>query len=82
MTSMPATAFRLADRGLLRVGYAADVVVFDPTTVADKATFEKPHAYSEGFDAVIVNGKVVFRNGEMTGALSGQPIFGPARSEK
>lgn len=75
MTSMPATAFRFADRGLLRTGFAADVVIFDPQTVIDKSTFDQPHAYSEGFDAVIVNGKVVAENGKMTGTLSGQPLI-------
>lgn len=77
MTSMPATAFRLHDRGRLAEGMVADVVVFDPQTVTDKSTFEQPHAYSEGFDAVIVNGKVVFRDGKMTGDLPGKPVFGP-----
>ena len=81
MTSMPATAFRLHDRGRLAEGMVADVVVFDPQTVTDKSTFEQPHAYSEGFDAVIVNGKVVFRDGKMTGDLPGKPIYGPGRPE-
>jgi N-acyl-D-amino-acid deacylase len=79
MTSMPATAFRLYDRGRIASGLAGDVVVFDPETVIDKATFEQPHAYSEGFDVVIVNGQVVFRNGAMTGVLPGRPIYGPGR---
>jgi N-acyl-D-amino-acid deacylase len=79
MTAMPATAFRLSDRGRLLEGFAADVVVFDPATVTDKSTFEQPHAYSEGFDLVIVNGEAVLRGGKMTGGLPGQPIYGPAR---
>lgn len=58
MTSLPATTFRLKDRGLVKTGMAADVVVFDPERVGDRATFAKPHAYSEGFDFVLVNGKV------------------------
>jgi N-acyl-D-amino-acid deacylase len=77
MTGMPAAAFRLSDRGRLIEGFAADVVVFDPASVTDKSTFEQPHAYSEGFDAVIVNGEVVFRDGKMTGTLPGRPVYGP-----
>jgi len=77
MTSMPATAFRMNGRGLLRAGYAADVVVFDPKTVTDKATFDKPHQYSEGFTQVIVNGQVVLDGGKMTGDMPGGPIYGP-----
>jgi N-acyl-D-amino-acid deacylase len=77
MTSMPALAFRFTDRGLLRPGYAADVVVFDPKTVTDKATFEQPHQYSEGVSHVIVNGKVVMDGGTMTGAMPGGPVYGP-----
>jgi N-acyl-D-amino-acid deacylase len=77
MTSMPATAFRMNGRGLLKTGYAADVVVFDPKTVTDKATFEKPHQYSEGFTQVIVNGVLVLDGGKMTEAMPGGPIYGP-----
>jgi len=81
MTSLPAMAFRMADRGLLRPGYWADIVVFDPDTVTDKATFENPHQYSEGFSYVIVNGEPVIAKGELTGKLPGKPIYGPARQE-
>ncbi len=77
MTSLPATAFRFADRGLLRPGYVADIVVFDPGTVIDNATFEAPHAYATGFDIVMVNGETVVRNDEVTGALPGGPVYGP-----
>lgn len=77
MTSMPAQAFRLNDRGIIRTGFAADLVVFDPEKVIDKSTFEQPHAYSEGFDFVIVNGKLVIDEGENTGVLPGLPIYGP-----
>ena len=79
MTSLPATAFRFTDRGLVREGYNADLAVFDPTTVIDKATFEKPHAYAVGFVHVIVNGEPVIKGGEMTGALTGKPIYGPGK---
>jgi N-acyl-D-amino-acid deacylase len=77
MTSQPATAFRLKDRGLLRTGYFADITIFDPGTVTDKATFEKPHQYPKGITAVLVNGVPVFRNKEVTKALPGTPLYGP-----
>jgi N-acyl-D-amino-acid deacylase len=77
MTSLPATAFRLPDRGLVRVGYVADLTIFDPTTVSDKATFEKPHAYAEGVRHVIVNGRAVLKDAQMTGQLPGGPVYGP-----
>ncbi len=77
MTSMPATAFRLKDRGLIREGFAADLVVFDPDTITDNATFEEPHQYSTGFRAVIVNGEVIVENDEITGARPGKFVFGP-----
>jgi N-acyl-D-amino-acid deacylase len=79
MTSLPATAFRMEDRGLLRAGYAADLTIFDPATVSDKATFEKPHAYAEGVKYVIVNGRLVLKAGTMTGLLPGGPVYGPGR---
>mgnify|MGYP001627141227 CR=1 FL=1 len=71
MTSLPATRFGFADRGLLRQGYAADVVIFDEKTVGDRATFDKPHAYSAGFSYVIVNGVITAENGKHTGARNG-----------
>ncbi len=77
MTSLPAQRFRFTDRGLIRPGMWADIVVFDSKTVSDKATFEKPHAYSQGFQYVLVNGQVVIENGKHTGIKSGQVILGP-----
>lgn len=74
MTSMPATAFRLKDRGEIRVGAWADVTVFDPETVIDTATFSEPHRYPIGIETVIVNGVVVFENGSLTGALPGRAL--------
>jgi N-acyl-D-amino-acid deacylase len=74
MTSLPATHFRFRDRGLLRVGYAADVVVLDPAAVGDTATFEKPHGFAAGFSHVLVNGVPVVTNGEHTGAKPGVPL--------
>ncbi len=77
MTSLPATAFRFNDRGLLRAGYVADLVIFDPATVTDKATFEQPHAYSQGFRDVMVSGRFVIKDGQTTGLLPGRPVLGP-----
>jgi N-acyl-D-amino-acid deacylase len=64
MTSLPARTFRLSDRGLVREGFAADLVIFDPARVQDKATFSDPHQYSEGFDFVVVNGVVAVEDGK------------------
>ncbi len=74
MTSLPARTFRFRDRGLLREGYAADLVLFDPARVQDKATYQKPHQYSEGFDLVVVNGVVVVEDGKVTGAHPGKVL--------
>jgi N-acyl-D-amino-acid deacylase len=81
MTSLPAQRIGLSDRGVLRPGMKADVVIFDPATVRDKATFEQPHQYAEGFKTVLVNGKVVFHDGKMTGEKPGRVLYGPARVE-
>ena len=79
MTSLPAQTFNLRDRGQIREGFAADIVIFDEKTVGDKATYETPHQYSEGFSHIIVNGKEVFDGTKLTGTMSGQPLFGPGR---
>ena len=76
-SGLPATNLSLRDRGFLREGYFADVLVFDPDTVQDHATFEKPHQYSTGMEKVFVNGELVFDDGEHTGALPGQVVRGP-----
>jgi N-acyl-D-amino-acid deacylase len=76
MTSLPAEHFRFDGRGLLKEGYAADVVLFDPKTVGDTATFEKPHSFPAGIPHVLVNGVLVVRNGQHTGAKSGQVLAG------
>jgi len=81
MTSLPAQKFNLRDRGLLREGMAADLVVFDEKTVGDAATYTNPHAYSTGFSFVIVNGEVVIDNGKHTGVRSGQVLKGPAATQ-
>lgn len=74
MTSLPAQKFGLRDRGLLREGLAADIVVFDEKEVTDLSTYTKPHAYSKGFRYVLVNGKVVVDDGVHTGVRSGQTL--------
>jgi N-acyl-D-amino-acid deacylase len=79
MTSLPAQTFNLRDRGLIREGFAADLVIFDPATITDKATFEQPHQYAEGFSTIIVNGRVVFADGKMTGEMSGAALYGPGK---
>lgn len=81
MTSLPAQTFGFKDRGLLREGFAADIVIFDETTVGDKATFVQPHQYAVGFSTVIVNGKVVFDGQQMTGTMSGKPLYGPGKKD-
>jgi N-acyl-D-amino-acid deacylase len=77
MTSMNADKISIPDRGSLKVGYWADVAVFDPNTIADKATYENPHQYSVGVQYVLVNGQVVLDNGAHTGARPGKVIRGP-----
>ena len=71
MTSLPAGQFRFGRRGLVQAGYAADLVVFDPLTVGDRATFEAPHAYAAGMPYVLVNGVAVVSKGEQTNARPG-----------
>lgn len=76
MTSLPANTFGLRDRGQIREGFAADIVIFDEKTVGDKATFEKPHQYAEGFSYIIVNGGLVYEGNKMTGQRTGQSLRG------
>ncbi len=82
MSSLPATRFKIGDRGLLRPGMKADIAVFDPAKVRDTATFEKPHQYAEGFAHVLVNGRVVLRDGKMTGELPGRVLYGPGNASR
>lgn len=77
MTSLPAQKFGLTDRGLIRPGMAADIVIFDEKQVRDLSSFEKPHQYSKGFQYVLVNGALVVDGGTHTGARSGKPLYGP-----
>jgi len=77
MTSLPAQTFGFRDRGLLREGFAADLVIFDEKTIADRGTFEQPHQYPAGISFVLVNGVVVLEDGQMSSARPGAPIRGP-----
>jgi N-acyl-D-amino-acid deacylase len=77
LTSLPAENLRLRRRGRLQTGYFADVVVFDPATIVDHATFPRPHQYSEGVAHVLVNGTLVLRDGDHTGATPGRVVRGP-----
>jgi N-acyl-D-amino-acid deacylase len=82
MTSLPAQKFQLKDRGLLREGYAADIVIFDEKEVKDVSTFEKPHAYSKGFHYVIVNGVLTVENEKHLGVRAGQALYGQGLIKK
>lgn len=77
LTSLPASNLRLEKRGVLKPGYFADVVVFDPQKIQDQATFDNPHQYSKGMIHVLVNGQQVLKNGIHTGAKPGRVIRGP-----
>lgn len=79
MTSLPANRMGLTDRGLIRPGMTADLVLFDPATIADRATFLEPHQYATGVFYVWVNGTAVLADGNMTGKLPGRVLYGPAR---
>ncbi|QJX45684.1 D-aminoacylase [Hymenobacter taeanensis] len=76
MTSLPAQTMGFTDRGLLRPGYAADIVIFDPATVQDRSTFTQPHQYSVGMRYVLVNGRLTVQEGKHTGLRNGQVLYG------
>jgi dihydroorotase/N-acyl-D-amino-acid deacylase len=80
MTSLPAARLGLGDRGLVRPGMKADLVVFDPATIRDRATYERPHQYAEGVLLVVVGGEVVLDGERMTGARPGRVLSGKGRS--
>lgn len=77
LSKLPAMNLKVRDRGELKEGYFADIVIFDPSTVSDHATYEDPHQYATGMQYVIVNGELVLRDGEHTGNLPGQIVRGP-----
>ena len=76
-TALPAQRMRLTDRGVLKEGMWADIVIFDPATIRDTATFESPNQLSEGMEYVLVNGVPVIEGGKMTDALPGKILHGP-----
>lgn len=80
MTSLPAQKFQLKDRGLLKEGMAADIVVFDEKEVKDLSTYEHPHTYSKGFHFVIVNGQLTVDNEKHTGVRAGKALYGPGKA--
>ena len=79
LSGLPATNLELDHRGFLKAGMFADVVVFDPATIADRATFENPHQYAVGVRHVFVNGIQVIKDGEHTGAKPGRALWGPGK---
>jgi N-acyl-D-amino-acid deacylase len=77
LTKLPATNLKIRDRGELKQGHYADIVIFDPSKIQDHATFQDPHQYSTGMQYVLVNGITVLKDGEHTGALPGKVVRGP-----
>jgi N-acyl-D-amino-acid deacylase len=77
ITSMPAQRYHLTNRGLLKPGYFADITIFNPATIIDRATYAEPTRLSEGIDFVFVNGQLEFERGKLTGATAGRPLRGP-----
>lgn len=82
MTSLPAQKFGFKNRGLLREGMAADIIIFDSETVNDQSTYERPHAYSTGIQYVIVNGKITLKLMQHTGVRNGKILHGPTTTTK
>jgi N-acyl-D-amino-acid deacylase len=81
LSGLPATNLGLDHRGFLKEGMFADVVVFDPATIADRTTYEKPHQYAVGVKHVFVNGVQVLKDGEHTGAKPGRALWGPGKTK-
>ena len=81
LSALPATNLGLDHRGFIQEGMFADVVVFDPATIADRATFDKPHQYAVGMKHVFVNGVQVLKDGEHTGAKPGRALWGPGKTK-
>ncbi|HJT97585.1 MAG TPA: amidohydrolase family protein, partial [Rhodanobacteraceae bacterium] len=80
LSALPADNFKLRDRGYLKPGYYADVVVFDPATIADHATYDDPREFSTGVRDVYVNGTAIVRDGKHTGAKPGRFVVGPGHA--
>ena len=81
LTSLPAKNLKIRERGLLKAGYFADIVVFDPAAIQDHASYDEPHQLSTGVTHVFVNGEAVLRDGKHTGATPGRFVRGPGWSE-
>ncbi len=81
MTSLPAQTLRLTDRGIIKKGMYADLVIFDPKTIKDTATYSNPHQYPEGIKYVFVNGKIAAIDGKPTGRLAGKILYGPGKKK-
>lgn len=81
LTSLPCTNLKIKDRGYLKPGYFADIAIFDPATIQDKATFDQPHQLAEGMVHVLVNGTLVLKNGEHTNATPGVAVYGPGKGK-
>ena len=79
LSGLPATNLELDRRGFLKEAMFADVVVFDPAAISDRATFQNPHQYATGVRQVFVNGMQVIRDGEHTGARPGRALWGPGK---
>jgi N-acyl-D-amino-acid deacylase len=77
MTSLPAQREHLVDRGLLKQGFFADITIFDPATVRDRATYQNPAQLSEGIKYVFVNGQLEYEEGRLTGTKAGAVLHGP-----
>jgi len=77
LTSLPASNLGIKNRGSLTVGYFADIVLFDPETIADKSTFSKPHQLSVGVSDVWVNGKQALKDAKSTEVMAGKAVRGP-----
>jgi N-acyl-D-amino-acid deacylase len=81
MTSLPAQTFGLRDRGLIREGFAADLVIFDDKTIIDRATYDQPHQFPSGISFVLVNGQVVLSGDHLSGLRPGMALRGARYSE-
>lgn len=79
LASLPAANLGLKDRGALKIGYHADLAIFDPATIGDRATFDRPQSYATGMRHVFVNGVQVLKDGEHTGATPGRAVWGPGK---